>query len=154
MGDGAGGFAAPVIYAADPFVTSSKIGDLDGDGDLDWILSSYSGDFRFMLNNAGTFVFDLEIGSPQSSSCAVIYDIDNDHDVDVALIDEEEDIVMIYENTCYADCNASGTLTIADFGCFQLQFVISELYADCNASGTFTIADFSCFQGSFAAGCP
>ncbi len=55
---------------------------------------------------------------------------------------------------CYPDCNASGTLTIADFGCFQSQFAAQDPYADCNASGTFTIADFGCFQSRFAAGCP
>ncbi len=155
LGDGAGGFAPPIPYTADPFVTSSKIGDLDGDGDLDWILSSYSGDFRFMLNSGnGAFAFDLEIGSPQSSSCAVIYDIDNDHDLDVALIDEEEDIVMIHENTCYPECTGEGQLTIADFGCFQTKFVAQDPYADCTGDGQRTIADFGCFQTRFVAGCP
>ncbi len=55
---------------------------------------------------------------------------------------------------CYPDCNQSGDLTIADFGCFQTRFANGDLYADCNESGTLTIADFSCFQGQFAAGCP
>ncbi len=58
------------------------------------------------------------------------------------------------ECECYADCNASGTLTIADFGCFQSRFAAGDPYADCNASGTLTIADFGCFQSAFAAGCP
>ncbi len=56
--------------------------------------------------------------------------------------------------SCYPDCNQSGNLTIADFGCFQGAFAAGNLYADCNASGTLTIADFGCFQASFAAGCP
>ncbi len=55
---------------------------------------------------------------------------------------------------CYPDCNNSGTLTIADFGCFQAAFAAGNMYADCNASGTLTIADFGCFQAAFAAGCP
>ncbi len=55
---------------------------------------------------------------------------------------------------CYPDCNQSGTLTIADFGCFQAAFAAGNMYADCNASGTLTIADFGCFQAAFAAGCP
>ncbi len=55
---------------------------------------------------------------------------------------------------CYADCNASGSLTIADFACFQARFVAGDPYADCNASGTLTVADFGCFQGAFVAGCP
>jgi hypothetical protein len=55
---------------------------------------------------------------------------------------------------CYADCNNSGNLTIADFGCFQAAFAAGNMYADCNASGTLTIADFGCFQAEFAEGCP
>ncbi len=55
---------------------------------------------------------------------------------------------------CYPDCDASGALTIADFGCFQSKFVAQDPYADCNQGGTFTIADFGCFQGKFVAGCP
>ncbi len=55
---------------------------------------------------------------------------------------------------CYPDCNASGSLTIADFGCFQSKFATSDPYADCNQSGGLTIADFGCFQSAFAAGCP
>ncbi len=55
---------------------------------------------------------------------------------------------------CYPDCNLTGTLTIADFGCFQASFAGGQPYADCNQSGTLTIADFGCFQAAFAAGCP
>ncbi len=62
--------------------------------------------------------------------------------------------LVLLEDACYPDCNASGTLTIADFGCFQAAFAGGEPYADCNGSQTLTIADFGCFQASFAAGCP
>ncbi len=55
---------------------------------------------------------------------------------------------------CYPDCNADGSLTIADFGCFQGKFANQDPYADCNQSGTLTIADFGCFQTKFALGCP
>lgn len=58
------------------------------------------------------------------------------------------------EVTCYADCNTDGSLTIADFGCFQAAFVAGQPYADCNGTGSFTIADFACFQTAFVAGCP
>ncbi len=64
------------------------------------------------------------------------------------------DDIAIAVTDCYADCNTSGTLTIADFGCFQSAFAAGETYADCNNSGTLTIADFGCFQSAFAAGCP
>jgi hypothetical protein len=55
---------------------------------------------------------------------------------------------------CYTDCNNSSTLTVADFGCFQTQFVLGHPYADCNADGTLTVADFGCFQTKFVQGCP
>ncbi|MFM9996726.1 MAG: S8 family serine peptidase [Phycisphaerales bacterium] len=55
---------------------------------------------------------------------------------------------------CYADCNGSGTLTVADFGCFQGQYVLGDMYADCNGSGNLTVADFGCFQGKYVLGCP
>ena len=55
---------------------------------------------------------------------------------------------------CYADCNADGALTVADFGCFQTAFVAGNLYADCNGDGLLTVPDFGCFQTRFVAGCP
>ncbi len=58
------------------------------------------------------------------------------------------------DEPCYPDCNASGTLTIADFICFQAKFVAGDPYADCNGAGGLTIADFICFQARFVAGCP
>ncbi len=58
------------------------------------------------------------------------------------------------ECECYADCNGDGQRTIADFGCFQTEFVAGDPYADCTGTGGLTIADFGCFQTQFVAGCP
>ncbi len=56
---------------------------------------------------------------------------------------------------CYPDCNNSGGLSIADFICFQSEYVANNLaYADCNNSGGLSIADFICFQAEYIAGCP
>ncbi len=55
---------------------------------------------------------------------------------------------------CYADCDENGSLTIADFTCFQFFFVGQDPYADCNGTGGLTVADFTCFQAAFVAGCP
>ncbi len=55
---------------------------------------------------------------------------------------------------CYADCDCTGSPTIADFGCFQTKFVAGDPYADCNGDSTLTVADFGCFQTAFVAGCP
>ncbi len=55
--------------------------------------------------------------------------------------------------SCYADCDASGSLTIDDFICFQTFFAIGDPAADCDGSGTLNIDDFICFQTFFALGC-
>jgi hypothetical protein len=54
---------------------------------------------------------------------------------------------------CYPDCDASGTLNIDDFICFQTFFALSDPYADCDANGVLNIDDFICFQTFFAIGC-
>ncbi len=56
-------------------------------------------------------------------------------------------------SACVPDCDASGTLDIDDFICFQTFFAIGDPYADCDASGSLDIDDFICFQTLFAIGC-
>jgi len=56
--------------------------------------------------------------------------------------------------TCYPDCDGSGSLDIFDFLCFQDAFVSKEPYADCDRNSAFDIFDFLCFQDAFIAGCP
>ena len=58
-----------------------------------------------------------------------------------------------YGQTCYADCDESGTLDFFDFLCFQNAFAVGDPYADCDGSGTLDFFDFLCFQNEFAAGC-
>ena len=48
----------------------------------------------------------------------------------------------------------NGSMTVADFGCFQSRFVLGDPYADCTGDGVLAVNDFGCFQSSFAAGCP
>ncbi|MFM9995035.1 MAG: hypothetical protein ACKVU4_04450 [Phycisphaerales bacterium] len=56
--------------------------------------------------------------------------------------------------SCYPDCTNDGSLSVADFGCFQGKYAMNDMYADCNESGALTIADFGCFQGKYVLGCP
>jgi hypothetical protein len=56
-------------------------------------------------------------------------------------------------STCQADCDASGTLNIDDFICFQTLFALGDPLADCDANGGLNIDDFICFQTLFALGC-
>ncbi len=62
--------------------------------------------------------------------------------------------LLVTQGPCYPDCTLDGTLTVADFGCFQTKFVAGDPYADCNGVGGLTVADFGCFQTKFVAGCP
>jgi hypothetical protein len=59
-----------------------------------------------------------------------------------------------YGCRCYPDCDNSGALSVADFGCFQTQFVLGDLYTDCDLDGVLTVSDFGCYQAKFLAGCP
>jgi hypothetical protein len=98
-GDGRGGLMAPRTYSIDPFGLASDLGDLDGDGDLDWVTSSYSGDWRLFENAGdGSFTVRALLPSPLAASCALPFDADGDGDLDLALIDEEADEILILRN--------------------------------------------------------
>lgn len=58
-----------------------------------------------------------------------------------------------WEYGVYADCNTDGARTVADFGCFQSAFVLSDFYADCNHDDQLTVADFGCFQTAYVVSC-
>ena len=97
-GDGRGGLGAPAVHSIDPFGLASDLGDLDGDGDLDWVTSSYSGDWRLFENRGGTLVVGRELLPRTASSCALLFDADGDGDLDMGLIDEEADEVIVVHN--------------------------------------------------------
>jgi hypothetical protein len=63
-------------------------------------------------------------------------------------------VVMIADKPCFPDCDATGTLNIDDFVCFQTAYSLGDkAKADCDADGTLTIDDFICFQTAFVLGC-
>ncbi len=82
-----------------------------------------------------------------------VNDANNNSDTEAG-VDAVSVTAPVCDAPCYPDCNNSGNLTIADFTCFQAEFVAGNPYADCNNSGNLTIADFTCFQAAFVAGCP
>lgn len=99
LGDGTGQLASPVTYPTDPFTLATDIGDADGDGDLDWVTSSFSGNWLMFENlGDGTFQFDQEFVPTEAASCALLLDVDNDGYLDLALIDEIADEILIYQN--------------------------------------------------------
>jgi hypothetical protein len=97
-GDGRGGLAPAAVQAVDPFALASDLGDLDGDGDLDWLTSSYTGDWRLFENRSGALVVAQELAPREAASCALLFDADGDGDLDLALIDEEADEVILMRN--------------------------------------------------------
>ncbi|MCC6661096.1 MAG: NF038122 family metalloprotease [Phycisphaerales bacterium] len=58
-----------------------------------------------------------------------------------------------FTTTCYADCDADGVLTLADYGCYQTRFATGDPYADCNGDTMLNLADFGCFQTAYGQGC-
>ncbi len=99
------------------------------------------------LGNVHTLTMDTLTPGPREGTLTITSDAPDEPARLVQLLGE---VVA----GCYPDCNTDGQLTIADFGCFQSNFVAGDPYADCNNSTTLTIADFACFQSRFVAGCP
>ncbi len=118
--------------------------------ELGWDGSSQIRLAGFINNGSHDFVSNQVIGGlPNSASCNFAQNLGEPRVIDFNQLTGNQYVVL-----CYADCNQSGSLTIADFGCFQGRFASGNPYADCNGSGTLTIADFGCFQGAFASSCP
>jgi hypothetical protein len=97
LGDGAGSAAVHQSYSQDiaqPFAID--LGDLDGDLDLDVVVSNYGADWQILENEGdGTIAFARAVNADLAASCAILVDIDNDGDLDAALIDEIEDVLVI-----------------------------------------------------------
>jgi hypothetical protein len=103
LGNGNGtlqaGVTAPLGAGAGTII-ATDLGDLDGDGDLDWVLSSFGASRWYVLSNngQGAFAVNRQISAPNAGSCGSLYDFDNDGDLDMALADEIADVVLLYRN--------------------------------------------------------
>ena len=114
MGNGDGTLSAPDVVDADFLTIATDLGDLDGDGDLDWVLSSFSGDWEIFTNDGdGNFTLVQSIPPADAASCALLVDFDNDRDLDLVAIDENADLVFLYQNsgiTGLGDIDGSGSV--------------------------------------------
>ncbi len=99
MGNGRGRLSAPRLSATDPFPLATDLADLDGDGDLDWITSSFDGDWLLFANDGrGSFSLGERFAAPEAASCSIAMDFDRNGALDLALIDELADVVVLMAN--------------------------------------------------------
>ena len=63
-------------------------------------------------------------------------------------------IIVEAGDTCRADLDGDGVLTLFDFLAFQNLFDSGDLLADFDGDGSLTIFDFLAFQNEFDVGCP
>ncbi len=145
LGDGNGNLAAPITTPTDPFTLATDVGDIDGDGDLDWITSSFSGDWHLFLNNGqGSFTHYQAFPPTDAASCALMLDMNNDGVLDLGLIDEIADEVQLMHNgalvisptiaitppaftsTLVVDTAVTHTLTISNLGTLDLAWTLHE----------------------------
>lgn len=100
MTDGNGGLNFDAYYDVDTFPVAIDLGDIDGDGDLDFISSNVGGPNFILMENdgSGTFINPRIYPSPAGASCATIHDRNNDGALDISLVDEADDVVLLYNN--------------------------------------------------------
>lgn len=127
---------------------ASDLGDVDGDGDLDWITSSFSGDWIVLENDGhGNFQFLAELQAPDAASCSLMADLDNDGDLDLALVDELDNLVIISRNEAThvadGDFDADGQLDAVDIDELVAAVAGQEttLLYDLNHDGELTLDD-------------
>lgn len=99
--DGSGGLEYDARYDVDTFPVAIDLGDVDGDGDLDFISSNVLGpNYTLMANDgSGNFVNPRIYPAPAGAACATIHDRNNDGAMDITMIDEADDLVLLYNNT-------------------------------------------------------
>lgn len=101
--DGSGGLQFDSQYIVGDFPVAIDLGDIDGDGDLDFISSNVSESNYVLMENdgSGAFVNPRIYPTVQGgmAACATIHDRNNDGALDITMIDESEDVVLLYNNT-------------------------------------------------------
>ena len=92
----------PFFKLIDNDAQAPAFSDVDGDGDMDLILGSKSGDLKYYENNAGVFdsaavsPFDgIDVGTYSSPTFA---DIDGDGDADIIIGTGDDDLTTVFNN--------------------------------------------------------
>ncbi|MDO8367471.1 MAG: FG-GAP-like repeat-containing protein [Saprospiraceae bacterium] len=149
FGDGLGGIAVPVNLSANDHIFPLAIdaGDLDGDGDVDIVTSSYDSNNYSVFENdgAGTFTQVDILPASLNASCAILHDRDGDGDLDITGTDEGDDVLILFENP--------GTSAVFEADVHKAAFrlfpnpsngvVFAEIHLDEPMSARFDIFDFA-----------
>ena len=120
LNDGAGNLTTPTFVNSSNsnFPIAIDLGDLDGDADLDMVVSCYSsGNFLVFENNGlGQFTEAADLWSPANASCAILHDRDNDGDLDITGTDEIDDVLIFFENDiCPIDIFKTGMVAPGNY---------------------------------------
>ncbi len=159
LNDGNGGLLTARVYQTDLFPLASDLGDMDGDGDLDWVISCF-GDFEV---NSGTWIQFENMGdgrfqrkqtydAPAAASCSLLSDLDRDGDLDLALVDEIADQLITMLNSGHSllgDQNADDQLTAVDFAFMLTEWGACDgaiCAADLDGNKTIDELDIRIFQ--------
>jgi len=99
-GDGTGRLLPAETNPVGNFPLAIDLGDLNGDSDLDLVTSNYNSSNWTLYENSGNgkFINPRSLPARQAGSCAVFHDRDLDGDLDMTGIDEEADIIFLFEN--------------------------------------------------------
>lgn len=164
MGNGAGGLGAPDVHNAAGMIATDT-GDLDGDGDLDWVLSSFqAGQWYMLRNNAGDFTLEQIIPATSNPSCALILDFNEDGALDLALSDEISDEVFLLQNAlvppppCFGDADHNGVVNFSDvtnvLANFGANYTPGTGPGDADQDGFVNFSDVTSVLANFGSTCP
>ncbi|MFN0215121.1 MAG: FG-GAP-like repeat-containing protein, partial [Saprospiraceae bacterium] len=149
FGDGQGGLSSSLNLAAvnHLFPLAIDAGDLDGDGDIDLVTSSYSSNNYSVFENDGTGNFaqaDI-LPAALNASCAILHDRDGDGDLDITGTDEGDDVLILFENPGISATEEPNART-ASFRLFPNPSdgaVFAEIKLETPTTARFDIFDFS-----------
>lgn len=97
--DGHGIFSPSTSYTLAVSISEAELADIDGDRDLDLLISSYNCDQIGLIFNNGDGTFDQPVGiAAENPRPFTIGDLDGDQDLDLAVSDVDSKTVVIMLN--------------------------------------------------------